>query len=246
MSKNMNIDKSKQFSQFFEAQKCLRKIDFLILHHIEANSADHAIKQLVEHGVSAHFLIDETGKIFELVDENNIAYHAGVSFWNGQETLNKNSIGIEFINKSPFNKVFEKSQIEAGVILSKYLLAKYNISAQNVLGHSDIGYNKETGLLNRKQDPSHLFDWKFFAENGVGIFPQVEIKEGGSLKLGDKSNLIAEVKEKLQKFGYRVMNSNDEFDLEMQSLAIVFNRRFLGIESDVWSLKSQQILSKLP
>ena len=241
----MLIDKSKKFSQFFDEKKEPRKIDFLVLHHVEANSADHAIEQFLHHQVSSHFLIDESGKIFELVDENDVAYHAGVSFWRGIDGLNKNSIGIEFINSAPFAKKFEAKQMLAGVQLCKYIAAKYRIEPGNIVGHSDIGYERETGFLDRKQDPSHLFDWKFLAENGVGIFPQVTVLEENLFELGNKNSVIKTVKENLQKLGYRVVNMNDEFDQEMQALTRVFNRRFNGKDWDVWCLSSQKILNKL-
>ncbi len=238
----MQIDRSKKFLEFFEAQNSPRKIDFLVLHHVEANSVEHAIEQFCEHKVSAHFLIDESGKIFELVDENDTAYHAGVSFWKGFEGLNKNSIGIEFINSSPFTKKFETAQMLAGVRLCKYLIAKYQLE---VVGHSDIGYEKETGFLDRKQDPSHLFDWQFLAENGVGIFPQVAFDETKLVELGNKNTEIKSIKQKLKNFGYRVTNLNDEFDLEMQALVRVFNRRFVGKDLDFWCVSSNKILLKI-
>ncbi len=263
----MQINQSKKILEFFEKVFSPRKIDFLVLHHIEANSVEHVIDQLLEHKVSAHFLIDESGKIFELVDENDIAYHAGVSFWRGCDGVNKNSIGIEFINSAPFTKKFEAAQMQAGVELCKYLIAKYGIEARNVVGHSDVAYFSKHTLrqaqddnsddlvgggknsvmlslskhdcieecLNRKQDPSHLFDWKFLAKNGVGIFPKFSV--GKKFKLGDKNPEIKKIKENLREFGYRVVNLNDEFDEEMQALTRVFNRRFLGEESDIWSLE---------
>lgn len=245
MSKNMQIDKSRKFSEFFEKKNEVRKIDFLVLHHVEAKSVEHAIEQFFEHQVSAHYLIDEDGKIFELVEENDVAFHAGVSFWKGCEALNKNSIGIEFINSSPFVKKFEMAQMQAGVQLCQYLIAKYEIEESNVVGHSDIGYVKETGFLDRKQDPSHLFDWKFLGENGVGVFPQVDANEKKLFELGDKDPLILAAKEDLKKFGYRVLNLNDEFDLEMQALVRVFNRRFVGKDLDFWCVADQEILDVL-
>ncbi len=238
----MIIDKSKKFTQFFDTVSARRKIDFLVLHHVEANSVDHAIEQFKEHKVSSHFLIDESGKIFELVDENDVAYHAGVSFWKGCEGLNSNSIGVEFINLAPFTKKFEAAQMIAGVELCKYLVAKYNLE---VVGHSDIAYQRESGFLNRKQDPSHLFDWKFLAENGVGVFPQILAEEEVLFKLGDKSSLVKSIKQNLQRFGYKLTKINDEFDQEMQALVIVFNRRFKGQDSDVWHASSHKILNKL-
>lgn len=238
----MQIDKSEKFLQFFDSVKEPRKIDFLVLHHVEANSAKHAIEQFKQHQVSAHFLIEESGKIFELVDENNIAYHAGVSFWKGFEGLNKNSIGIELVNLAPFEKKFEDAQMIAAVELCKYLVAKYKLE---LVAHSDIAYSAETKLLNRKQDPSHFFDWHFLAENGVGIFPQTQENHEELFRLGDRNLEIKKIKQNLKTFGYQVLNLNDEFDLEMQALATVFNRRFIGKDLNFWCLQSQQVLLKL-
>lgn len=241
----MLINQTKFFSQFFEISKKPRQIDFLILHHVQASSARHAVEQFDYHQVSAHFVIDELGEIFQLVDENNIAYHAGRSFWNGVEGLNISSIGVEFVNSQPFENKFENSQLIAGVELCKYLVAKYQIKAKNIVGHSDIAYDKENGCLNRKQDPSHLFDWKFLAQNGLGIFPQVLAPKTKLFELGNRDIKIAQAKKSLQNFGYRTINLNDEFDLEMQALALVFNRHFLGENLDFWCDLSQKILDRL-
>ncbi len=248
----MKINQSQKFTEFFEKQNSVRKVDFLVLHHVEANSVEHAIAQFREHQVSAHFLIDEAGEIFELVGENDIAFHAGVSFWKGCEGLNKNSIGVEFINASPFSKKFEMTQMLAGAALCRHLIAKHNIAAGNIVGHSDIGYNKESGCLDRKQDPSHLFDWGFLAEQGVGFFPKISLKNSEEKKLfaaGEKDLEIKKIKENLQKLGYRVVNLNEEFDLEMQALVRVFNRRFnpekFQKNSDIWYLSSELLCRSL-
>ena len=209
----MLIDKSKKFSEFFEKKDEDRKIDFLVLHHVGATSAEHAIEQFKEYGVSAHFLINEDGKVFELVDENDVAYHAGISFWKGFEGLNKNSIGIEFMNVAPFEKKFEKIQLQTGLKLCQYLMQKYQIKPENVIGHSDIGYFKETGFLDRKQDPSHLFDWRFLAENGVGVFVDIFGAEEKLFEIGNKALEILKIKEKLKKF-----------ELEMKVLERFFQR----------------------
>ncbi len=242
------IDRSKkffEFPKFFDKRIEPRKIDFLVLHHVESPSADAALEMFRQHEVSSHFLIDESGKIFELVDENDVAYHAGISFWRGVDGLNKSSIGIEFLNSAPFSKKFETAQMQAGVDLCRYLIEKYKINSENIVGHSDIGYSKETGFLDRKQDPSHLFDWKFFAQNGVGIFPEINAENKKLFELGNRDIAIAKIKENLKNFGYRVINLNDEFDLEMQALAIVFNRRFLNEDSSIWSAKSQDALAQI-
>ncbi len=47
---------------------------------------------LQNRGLSVHFLIDNDGTIYQLLDMNHIAYHAGGSKWNA------NSIGVEISN----------------------------------------------------------------------------------------------------------------------------------------------------
>ncbi len=248
----MNIDYSKRFNDFFSKIEEDVVLNTIILHHIEAESVEHAIALLEEARVSAHYLIDEDGKIFSLVDENDIAYHAGISYWRGVNSLNKYSIGIEFINSAPFEKAFEEAQLVAGIELCQSLIQKYNIPARNIIGHSDIAYNFENGLLDRKQDPSHLFDWRLFAANGVGICPEISLAKKDDLvffKAGDKNKLITKIKENLHEFGYKVTNLNDEFDEEMCLLARVFNRHFnqdrFNDDSDVWYLSSDIILAEL-
>ena len=237
----------------------MREVNFLILHHVEANNAEHAIEQFIEHQVSPHFLIDESGKIFELVSENNIAYHAGVSSWRGVEKLNNNSIGIEFINSEAFNKEFSDAQLESGIELSKFLIKKYNIDNKNIAGHSDIGYHanshlnvEKRGFLDRKQDPSHYFNWKLFAEKGIGTYPKNYVTDEEDrviFKIGDKNPEITKIKRKLANFGYKITNFDDNFDLEMKLLVRVFHRRFnqskFSSNSDLWYLSSQNILNEI-
>jgi len=229
-----------------------RQIDFLILHHLQANSIAETIEALEHYEVSAHFLIDNNGKIVQLVDENDISFHAGVSCWNGFEGLNINSIGIEFINSDPFSNNFSQQQMIAGVDLASYLINKYNIQSRYVLGHSDIAYNSSSGLLDRKQDPSHLFDWEFLAKNNIGLYPKLFLdfaEESLKFELGDENSQIEKIKKNLREFGYKVMNINNVFDEEMQVLARVFNRHFnnkIDLRSqDLWLQSSDKILKEL-
>jgi N-acetyl-anhydromuramyl-L-alanine amidase AmpD len=71
-----------------------------------------------------------------------------------------------------------------------------------------------------------LFDWRFLVLNGVGVFPNFSLSILDHFKLGERDERIAEAKRNLIRFGYRVVNLNDEFDLELQALRAVFKRRF--------------------
>ncbi len=236
----------------YKKHERVRQIDFLILHHLQANSIAETIEALEYHQVSAHFLVDKNGKIVQLVDENDIAFHAGVSCWNGFEGLNTNSIGIEFINSNPFSNNFSREQMLAGVDLASYLINKYQIQNRYVLGHSDVAYNSATGFLDRKQDPSHLFDWEFLAKKNIGLYPNLLLNSSDEtmlFELGDQNLQIEKIKSNLQEFGYKVTNINNIFDEEMQMLARVFNRHFnnkIDLRSqDLWLQSSNLNLLNL-
>ncbi|MBM3590155.1 MAG: N-acetylmuramoyl-L-alanine amidase [Alphaproteobacteria bacterium] len=234
----------------FKTTNFNRQIDLLIYHHLQANSIEETIESLEHHGVSAHYLIDKNGQIVQIVNDENIAFHAGVSFWDGFENLNLNSLGIEMINSSPFENYFSDHQISSAIDLGNYLIDKYQIKSRYVLGHSDIAYNAQNGLLDRKQDPSHLFDWETLSLNGVGFYPESTSGDETLLfELGDKDNEIKIIKQKLGFFGYKISEINNDFDNEMQCLARVFNRHFNNKidprNMNLWLLSSNQALDNL-
>ena len=75
-------------------------IDMLILHYTGMPSAQAALDRLCDPAarVSSHYVVDEDGAVWRLVDERRRAWHAGVSCWRGQATLNDRSVGIEIVN----------------------------------------------------------------------------------------------------------------------------------------------------
>ena len=78
----------------------LRPIDMLVLHYTGMESAAAALDRLCDPvaRVSAHYLVEEDGTVWRLVPEARRAFHAGVSYWQGDRDLNHVSIGIEIVN----------------------------------------------------------------------------------------------------------------------------------------------------
>ena len=77
-------------------------IKFIILHYTGMQSERVSIKRLTsikKNRVSSHYLVNRKGKILKMVDEKKIAWHAGKSKWKNFENLNRNSLGIEIVNK---------------------------------------------------------------------------------------------------------------------------------------------------
>jgi N-acetylmuramoyl-L-alanine amidase len=143
------------------------KVEFLVLHYTGMRSAAEALERLCDRvaKVSSHYVVDEDGTVYQLVDEANRAWHAGVSFWRGVSGLNDGSVGIEIVNPGhEFGyRAFPQVQMEAVARLCRGLIERHGVSAGNVVGHSDIAPD-------RKQDPGELFPWPWLAEQGVGLW----------------------------------------------------------------------------
>lgn len=132
-----------------------RSIDTIIIHSSydaigsDPFDVDGLIEEYKSYGVAPHYLIDRAGKIYRLVEEKNIAYHAGTSQTpDGRSGVNAFSIGIEMMNIQKGN--FTARQYVSINRIVGYLKGKYQI--KYVLGHDQIAPG-------RKDDPWN-FDWK--------------------------------------------------------------------------------------
>ena len=143
-------------------------IDMLVLHYTGMPSAADALERLTDPTaeVSAHYLIDEDGRLWQLVEEGKRAWHAGVSFWRGHTDINARSIGIELVNPGhEFGyRPFPPVQMATAIDLCRDLIRRHPIPARNVVGHSDVAPA-------RKMDPGELFDWQGLAAAGIGLWP---------------------------------------------------------------------------
>ena len=76
-------------------------IKTIIIHYTGMQSERESLIRLcnLKSKVSSHFVINRSGKVYRLVPDNKIAWHAGKSCWGKYRNLNKNSIGIELVNK---------------------------------------------------------------------------------------------------------------------------------------------------
>lgn len=80
----------------------VRKPTMIVTHWDAALSAKSCHKILQRRGLSSHFVIDNDGTIYQMVDTANVAWHAKGS--------NDNSIGIDFSNAyyTKYQKVYRK------------------------------------------------------------------------------------------------------------------------------------------
>ena len=152
---------------FNRKKRSNNSVKIIIIHYTGMQSERESIVRLCnpKSKVSSHFVINQNGKIYRLVQDNQIAWHAGKSCWGEYKNLNKNSIGIELVNKGhKFGYTsFKKKQLLSLVKICKSLMKKYKIKRRNIVGHSDVAPL-------RKMDPGEKFPWKQLAYNKIGIW----------------------------------------------------------------------------
>lgn len=203
-------------------------VDMLVLHYTGMKTAQEALDRLCDPTakVSAHYVVDEDGSIYNLVDEKNRAWHAGVSSWRGNTNINQRSIGIEIVNPGhEFGyRPFTPAQMKSVTLLCRDILSRNAIPARNVVAHSDVAPT-------RKEDPGELFDWKTLADFEVGIWP----KSGPRLAQNWSED---EIRKSLGAYGY------DTTDLPKTIIA--FQRRFRPkpLNSE-WDHECTQLLQTL-
>ena len=140
-----------------------RRPNFVIIHDTSNDNIERPLKTLTDPArqVSAHYLIGRDGTLYQLVNENRRAWHAGQSYWGGLTDLNSASIGIELDNTG--DEPYAEPQIDRLIDLLKDLQARHRIPSKNILGHGDVA-------LRRKVDPGWQFPWSRLAEQGFGLW----------------------------------------------------------------------------
>jgi len=139
-------------------------MDMVVIHYTNMKNAHVALERLcdVESAGSAHYLIDKTGQVFQLVAEDKRAWHAGVAWWGGETDINSRSIGIELDNTGC--EPFSEPQMAALETLLYDIKHRYSLKAKNIVGHSDVS-------MGRKVDPGEAFDWIRLERQGLAFDP---------------------------------------------------------------------------
>ena len=155
----------------------------------------------------------------QLVKDNNIAWHAGISNWFNFKNLNKNSIGIELENKGHQYgyQDFPNKQIRELIKILKILKKKFKIQNINITGHSDIAPN-------RKKDPGEKFPWKKLYKNDLAIWHSLDEKFINNFRLKkliniNKKNMLKMIK----KLGYSRVLTAGHLDKDFIN---TFQRRY--------------------
>jgi N-acetylmuramoyl-L-alanine amidase len=206
----------------------MRPIDMLVLHYTGMQSAAAALDRLCDPAaqVSAHYVVEEDGTLWRLVPEARRAFHAGVSCWHGESSLNHVSIGVEIVNPghgpSPAGDdppPFPAPQIEGVIALLRDIGARHAIAPARILAHSDVAPA-------RKIDPGEKFPWEALWRAGIGHWaPPAPIGEGASYRRGQEGPPIRALQALLSLYGYGVALTG-VYDGQTQAVVAAFQRHF--------------------
>ena len=224
MTPKIGLNLERNYSINFDLPERDKKlIKFIIIHYTGMKVESKAIERLVnpKSKVSTHYFIRNDGTIINMVPDEYVAWHAGVSKWKNFKSLNKYSIGVELSNPGHNHgyKNFSHKQILSLTKLLKIFIKEYKIKRQNILGHSDIAPL-------RKKDPGEKFPWKKLEKKKICFWHKLNEKK---TKIYRKKKLsIIEKKlflKNLYQFGYcqikeRAINQNISY------LTKAFQRRF--------------------
>jgi N-acetylmuramoyl-L-alanine amidase len=201
------------------------RVQYVVLHYTSTD-LEHSMALLTHGEVSSHYLIGEQPPtIYQLVDENRRAWHAGESQWRGRTWLNSSSIGIELVNQgftdTPEGRVWQpysEAQIAALIVLLKDIVARHHLPLDSIIGHSDIAPQ-------RKTDPGPMFPWQRLAEAGLISWPDAaQVAQQQALFSQQLPNALW-FQQRLARIGYAVPSSGT-WDAASRNVLSAFQMKY--------------------
>jgi N-acetylmuramoyl-L-alanine amidase len=196
--------------------------NMVVLHYTGMQTGQAALDRLrdPEAKVSAHYLVEEDGRVFALVAEERRAWHAGVSFWKGETDINGLSIGIEIVNPGHEwgYRAFPGVQIAAVIELLSEIRGRWDIPDVRIVGHSDVAPA-------RKEDPGELFPWARLAKAGHGLWVDPPAAPGAPLAVGDEGAGVFALQAGLTRLGYDSAPSG-KFEDDTATIVTAFQRHW--------------------
>lgn len=107
-----------------------------------------ALVEYVRRNHCYHYVIDRFGRIWRVVEESDVADHAGYSVWADNEwlyvNLNRSFLGVSFEAQSRAGAQSSEvtpAQVVAGRLLTEMLRSKYRIPSRNCVTHAQVSVN---------------------------------------------------------------------------------------------------------
>jgi len=238
---------------FYPSANQNQRIRFVILHYTAGNwqQSLQALTEQSARPVSSHYLIPQSQdasyppaeplKIYQLVSEQQRAWHAGTSRWQDRHNLNDQSIGIELVNEAQCEQLpdaqeelsqplcitpdFDPAQLLLLADLLQDMLKRYpDITPDRVLAHSDVAPDL-------KQDPGPRFPWQWLASRGIGAwYDNHQLKQFWQQPLWQAKDVRA-WQQALKHYGYAIAVTG-QLDAQSHSYLLAFQRHFVPEQMD--------------
>lgn len=134
-------------------------IDQIVVHDIEGTAQSAlSVFQNPRSGSSVQYIIDTDGTIYQVVREQDIAYHAG-NYW-----YNEHSIGVEHAGVDATGyRWYNATEYLASAKLTAYLLKKYHLplNHEQIVSHGTIPSPTPTSEPNHV-DPGPYWLWDYY------------------------------------------------------------------------------------
>ena len=143
-------------------------VDMIVIHDIEGSTASAitAFQDPARHG-SAHYVISYQGKVYQMVLESNIAWHAGN--WD----YNTRSIGIEHEGYAWTPGLYRLAEYRASAHVAASICSRWGVQLDrsHVIGHNQVPDPNHPGLyggLDHHTDPGPYWNWTYYLAYAKG------------------------------------------------------------------------------
>ncbi len=234
------------------------RVAVVVLHFTVSDFAGslHVLTQRTSRPVSSHYLVPDPGdatyegeklQVYQLVNENRRAWHAGLGSWRGMQKLNNMSVGIEIVNQAHCHEAsddgaaaeptnadwaaericffpdFAPEQMALVEETVQGILARHpDVPPTHVIAHSDLAPQ-------RKIDPGPRFPWQWLYQQGIGAW----YDDATVARYWDQFRLdlpgIGRLQEALETYGYEI-ELTGEYDEQTRNVISVFQLHFLPWE----------------
>jgi len=174
---------------------------------------------------SAHYLVTKAGQIYQLVKDEDTAWHAGVvnkPNWPLYDGSNPNKVTLGIEHEALAGEGLTVAQYQATLWLHRRLVQKWGISVDkdHIIGHNRID------SVNRANDPGAKFPWdRLFADLKLGredenVTP-TKVVYGGKVLDGFiiDNRTYVEVRKLCEAFGKKVIWNDQKRIVEVRDSA---------------------------
>lgn len=115
-----------------------------------------------------HYLIDRFGRVYQILNDESRANHAGFAVWAGggrvYMNLNHAFFGVSFESRfAPEGPLpLTEAQLQAGRLLTEHLVRRYDLDPRLCVGHGIVSVNPKTRKIGHHVDWAKNFPFKTF------------------------------------------------------------------------------------